>query len=571
METSAVEYYTIFNGVFLYKEHELATTSFIGWRERLTAPQDLYNYLRKTYHENFFNSIFIDSKPQDQGSLNTILQHETKKDLIGQPFIFQLKNYPGHDFQISWFDRFLFNDGIGLYGFKVEPADTGNNSYLLLANLIRLLRSPKCQIIIQGETWQLSQLIYQWILPGLLLPPDWDKHVTTLKHYTVVNDLENGAFSEGQEKILFELAHAMPASTVSVQNVDSPTKEYYQKVFSECVIEVYGNWKAIPLLDSFTRLSTQFPDTFRSWELEYYHIYVYCLYIKYQLYHFNDQWKIASQSKKKAALLKDMFVSFLSDFSSPTISYKFLPNLLFEKMSIALETRQEQEMMEKKMNRITEVAESKANVMKENDGARKGSVIVSGFQYDVFISFRPNDNKLGWVTEFVEQLKHELASTLKDPVALYFDKNREDEGHVETNSNSDADGKLNSLILIPIISHTYCDPKCFAWQNEIITFNKLALASDYGRDIPLANGNVASRILPVCIHELEEEDKSLFAEELGMALRPMDFIYREPGVNRPLTPADNPNDNLSKTSYRNQINKIANAIKDIVKGVKKMN
>ena len=56
--------------------------------------------------------------------------------------------------------------------------------------------------------------------------------------------------------------------------------------------------------------------------------------------------------------------------------------------------------------------------------------------------------------------------------------------------------------------------------------------------------------------------------KLGGVLRAIEFIYKEAGVNRPLRPVDNRNDNQNKTDYRNQVNKIANAIKEIIGGLK---
>lgn len=41
-----------------------------------------------------------------------------------------------------------------------------------------------------------------------------------------------------------------------------------------------------------------------------------------------------------------------------------------------------------------------------------------------------------------------------------------------------------------------------------------------------------------------------------------------PGVNRPLTPDDYENSNLNKTTYSNQINKVGNAVKEIISGLK---
>src|SRR5262245_11585526 len=142
--------------------------------------------------------------------------------------------------------------------------------------------------------------------------------------------------------------------------------------------------------------------------------------------------------------------------------------------------------------------------------------LISGFEYDVFISYRHKDNLStpgigkhvndGWVSEFVANLKRELQATFKEDVNVYFDVNPQD-GLLEThNVEKSLEGKIKCLILIPIISQTYCDEKSFAWKYEFCAFNKLAKEDRFGRDIKLRNGNVACRILPVKIHELDPED-----------------------------------------------------------------
>ncbi len=55
---------------------------------------------------------------------------------------------------------------------------------------------------------------------------------------------------------------------------------------------------------------------------------------------------------------------------------------------------------------------------------------------------------------------------------------------------------------------------------------------------------------------------------LGGRLRGVEFVYKETGVNRPLNPNDEEKINLNKTRYRNQINKVALAIKDIIQSIK---
>jgi len=198
--------------------------------------------------------------------------------------------------------------------------------------------------------------------------------------------------------------------------------------------------------------------------------------------------------------------------------------------------------------------------------------IVQDYEYDIFISYRHNDNLDGWVTDFVQNLEKELKGTIKEPISVYFDTNPHN-GLLEThNVDKSLEGKLKCLIFIPIISQTYCDPKCFAWEYEFIAFNKIAKEDQIGRDIRLISGNVASRILPVKIHELDPEDKALLENELGGILRSIEFIYKSAGVNRPLRASeDHPQDNLIKTYYRDQINKVANAVKEIITTIKRPN
>jgi TolB-like protein len=199
------------------------------------------------------------------------------------------------------------------------------------------------------------------------------------------------------------------------------------------------------------------------------------------------------------------------------------------------------------------------------------SSIIEGYTYDIFISYRQNDNKYdGWVSEFVDNLNKELEANIKDKISVYFDINPQD-GLLETDSvDKSLEDKLKCLIFIPIISQTYCDSRSFAWLHEFCAFNKLAKEDKFGRDIRLSSGNVASRILPIKIHDLDPEDKTLLENEIAGFLRSIEFIYKSSGVNRPLRAnEEHTQDNLNKTYYRDQINKVAHAVKEIIAALKK--
>ncbi len=191
--------------------------------------------------------------------------------------------------------------------------------------------------------------------------------------------------------------------------------------------------------------------------------------------------------------------------------------------------------------------------------------ILPDFEYDIFISYRQNDNKADrWVTNFVAALRSELEATLKNPVSIYIDENPSD-GLLETHQvEASLSKKLKCIVFMPIVSQTYCDTGSYAWRNELLAFIKQASSDRLGLNITLSNGNVTSRVLPIQIHELDEEDRQTLDSVLGGPMRAIPFIFSAPGVNRPLRQSeDHPENNKNRTIYRDQINKVANALKDI--------
>lgn len=196
--------------------------------------------------------------------------------------------------------------------------------------------------------------------------------------------------------------------------------------------------------------------------------------------------------------------------------------------------------------------------------------LIPGFEYDIFISYRQNDNRVvgenvGWVAEFVHNLRVELESVLKEKLEIYFDQNPVD-GLSETHDVDESlTPKLKSIIFIPIVSQTYCDTKSFAWQKEFQSFLGMISKDDFGPMIKLPTGNFQHRVLPIRIHDINDNDKSLLESSLNAKLRPIDFIYKSHGVNRPLSSKeDNPTKNQNHLIYRDQINKTANAVRDII-------
>ena len=195
--------------------------------------------------------------------------------------------------------------------------------------------------------------------------------------------------------------------------------------------------------------------------------------------------------------------------------------------------------------------------------------LLPDYEYDIFISYRHKDNKYdAWVTTFVEDLRKELESTFKEEVSIYFDENPHDGLHENYDVDDSLKEKIRCAVFIPIISRTYCDPKSFAWKKEFLAFRDFASLDPAGLKVKVAHANVTSRILPVRIHDLDAEDVQLFEKESGAFLRPIDFIFKSTGVNRPLVQRDERAENQNHTVYRDQVNKVAMAIKEIIGALK---
>lgn len=197
------------------------------------------------------------------------------------------------------------------------------------------------------------------------------------------------------------------------------------------------------------------------------------------------------------------------------------------------------------------------------------SSIIPNYNFDIYVSYRYNDAIFEWVQEFIVNLEHELAAILRDKLTVHFNVKGISSELDEEEAEKVIAQNLKTLIFIPIISHGYCDVKKFYWKKEFMKFKELALSDNFGLNIPIKSGYSLSRIIPVRINEINRDELLLLEQEVGDYMRSVDFIYDTlEGVNRPLRFKDDDMLFRKNTSlYRNQINKTANVISEIIKGI----
>lgn len=351
------DFFSIFCGVFLY-ENKKNNDACQPWTTRLYSEKSFYSHVSKTYYQNYFNNI-LKPNSEKKSTENSFLHHDTLTSLLIKPFGGELPLREPVRISIPYFDCFLFSDGIGIFCFKVELAQGQTATYQTISQLLGYIRNPESLILSGGNQINISQFIRQRLEEGYTIPDNWNQYLVQLKFYCIINDSSVKKIGEAENKTLFELSHTMPIGTIQAGLNDKPTDSYYQEIMTSNSISIYDNWKAISLLDSFTRISCDYPDPYKTWELDYFHIYIHCLYSKFQLYYFNSQLTDLLQFNKKTQNIRDRFIEFVNDYSLPYISYKFLPNLLYEKINAALEVQKEQDAMERKIGRLNEAYQNK--------------------------------------------------------------------------------------------------------------------------------------------------------------------------------------------------------------------
>jgi hypothetical protein len=355
---SVLDFYSIFCGVFLYEEKKL-NSAYVPWTSRLASAAMFYDYINRTYYQNYFNNIFKGIDNNLVTPNNSFLEHNTVNAILIKPLEFEIGKDQSIRISIPYFDCFLFSDGVGIFCFKVQAAEGQPIDYSAISSLLGQIRNPQGIIKFDNRQTTILEWIQKQLEAGFHISKDWNRYLNQLKFYCAINDSGINKIQETEDQTLFELAHTMPIGTIQSNLNDKPTEPYFLDTMNKNSISVYENWKAISLLDSFTRISCNYHDTFKTWELDYFHIYIHCLYSKFQLYYFNSQLTDLLQLNKKTQTIRDRFVEFVNDYSLPYISYKFLPNLLYEKINTSLEVQKELDGMEKKVDRLNEAYQNK--------------------------------------------------------------------------------------------------------------------------------------------------------------------------------------------------------------------
>lgn len=182
------------------------------------------------------------------------------------------------------------------------------------------------------------------------------------------------------------------------------------------------------------------------------------------------------------------------------------------------------------------------------------SALTSAYKYDIYISYRRNEQIFEWTKEFVNILKTEIEQIIKQPISIFLE-----------NGLDYSPENVNSVLFIPIISNSYCVINKDNWINEFQYFKNSAINDSLGFLLPFQGNNLLNRILPIKINSISDSEYYVLEGEMDGRLKSIDFIFDAiEGVSRPLRPNDDVTFKIGTLLYRNQIIKTANIIAELL-------
>lgn len=151
-------------------------------------------------------------------------------------------------------------------------------------------------------------------------------------------------------ELLYELGTCSPIGMMTDREDSGyPSDTYYNSLISQNTVSCFANWRALALMDTFCIvMKSNNPDySYEMWRGDYFEfIYINALFIKSFLIYINDKYKRSDAS----VALEDEFIAFDKVFNFHTISYNFLPQIVYAKIRKGLEIDEELQVLNEKIH-----------------------------------------------------------------------------------------------------------------------------------------------------------------------------------------------------------------------------
>ena len=308
-------------------------------------------------------------------------------------------------------ELFLFPNGLHFFSVELYSPEQRLSE---ISELTNCARDFEKNVMIDGQTTKWVNWIEKNCLNNIKIsssPADAPVHVdefsgSKFKLFTVVDLVESdeikapGVISE----LLYDIGTVSPINVANGQHGLSPSKSFFEEIMTD-KIEVFQNYAMLPLFDSFTTVGynllngneDQQKGKYNTFSNMYFRIYLYNLFLKYNLFRYNS--KINADSVKT----RDEFEGFLNTYNISHISYNFLPNLIYHGLRKSLQIDNELKQFQDRINRISQAIQEKQ---------QKRSNLLLGI-----VSVLASISSVGPIFNFIEKFRNNL---LLNPFAFYL-------------------------------------------------------------------------------------------------------------------------------------------------------
>jgi hypothetical protein len=291
----------------------------------------------------------------------------------------------------------LFDEGFGLFtlNLEIQSEIVGMSKFSDAAYLARNFET----IIENNKYTKWHEFIESEILLGSITKGQSikvDEYSGTKYKLFMVLDIPELVEKATMKSLLFDIGTLSRIGSAIGNSYDSMDKEYIDRLVKNNSISVYNNYEGLALLDTFTVVGNKILDQNlkkETYSTVYYGIYLYCLFLKYQLFKFN--YDISDLDDDRRSIFHD----FMSKYYFNYISYNFLPTEIFNKIKTALDIENELKVLNEKIvtvgQKIQEEQQDKTNKIL---GIVTLLTSVSSIQpvYDYLIE---GQKMLGWSSE----------------------------------------------------------------------------------------------------------------------------------------------------------------------------
>ena len=403
-----------------------------GFKSIGYVAEELGERAKKFYKDYWYPEFrdllfFNEKKTSAQILVKTLNQSITfKKD-------FDLKNQKDVliDAEIGSLELILFPNGLHFFSIELKPV---NQNIQQIADLIYCAREFNREVV--GDA---SKSWVNWIetncLNGIQITSnDVNKIVHTdgfsgskFKLYTLVDFKEDESLKDTnvRDELLYDLGCVSAINTAGGDFSFTPSESYFEELLSD-KISVFKNYTILPLFDTFTVVGynllsdDQYGTKRSSWTQTYFRIYLYNLFIKYNLFRYNMD--MESDSVK----VRDEFETFLNTYNISHISYNFLPNLIYHGLRKSLQIDNELKQFQERINRISQAIQEEQQKRSNMLLAVVGAMTSISSIEPVFGFMENTRNSLKWGKFGFYFLVSTLLISLAIPLVAYLfpDKKR---------------------------------------------------------------------------------------------------------------------------------------------------